>query len=86
MMLTKVSLNAEGERDREREQNLSMVARSEETTEESGKRCSTCIKQHVNTAEPAIPSEFLDWLWQKVAADQSTLPGAHGLLTLPSCN
>ena len=51
-----------------------------ETTEGSGKRCSTCIKQHVNTGEPAIPSEFLDWLWQKVAADQSTLPTCNWLL------
>ena len=70
----------ERQRQREREQNLSMVARSEETTEGSGKRCSTCIKKHVNTAEPVIPSEFIDWLWQKVAADQSTLHTCNWLL------
>ena len=30
------------------------------------KKCPTCIKQHVNTADPAIHSELPDQPWQKL--------------------
>ena len=46
------------------------------------KRCPTCIKQHVNAAEPAIPSELADRPWQKLAADLFELKNQQYLLVI----
>lgn len=46
------------------------------------KRCPTCIKQHVNTAEPAIPSQLPDRPWQKLAADLFELKNQQYLLVI----
>lgn len=48
--------------------------------EEVVKRCPTCIKQLVNTAEPAIPSELPNRPWQKLAADLFELKNQQYLL------
>ena len=50
--------------------------------EEVIKKCPTFIKQHVNTTEPAIPSELPDRPWQKVAADLFELKNQHNLLVI----
>jgi len=47
--------------------------------EEVVKKYPTCVKQYVNTTEPAIPSELYDLLWQKVAADLFELKDQHYL-------
>lgn len=46
------------------------------------KRCPTCIKQLVNTAEPANPSELPDRPWQKLAADLFGLKNQQYLLVI----
>ena len=43
-------------------------------------KCPTCIKERVNAAEPLIPSDLPDRLWQKVAADLFELKGQPYLL------
>lgn len=50
--------------------------------EEMVKKCPTCIKQHVNTAEPAILYELPDRPWQKAAADLFELKNQHHLLVI----
>ena len=77
MKPTRVSPNAERDNT-----NLSMVARSEQTTGGSGKEMSNLYQTAVNTAEPAIPSELPDRPWQKAAADFFKLKDQQYLLVI----
>lgn len=60
--------------------NFSMVARSEQAN--GVKKYPTSIKQYVNTTEPAIPTDFYELPWQKVAADLFELRDQHNLLVI----
>ena len=45
-------------------------------------KCSTCIKERVNSPEPAIPSELPDRPWQKIAADLFEVKGQPYILII----
>ena len=78
MRPTKVSLNEE----RERAGTAVWWPGLRRQLEEFVKKCPTCIKQYVNTAEQAIPSELPDRPWQKVASDLFELKNQHYLLVM----
>ena len=62
--------------------NFSMVARSEQANGGSGKEIPNRIKQYVYTTESAIPSDFYELPWQRVAADLFELKDQHFLLVI----